>query len=82
MREIDLLLLEELTMHRSLNSNLDIPARSRALQAVGLLLVLACSGAVLMHSLTRGAKVVASAAQQVEIAEPASGTPGQFPDVP
>ena len=69
-------------MHHSLNSNLDIPTRSRALQAVGSLLVLACWGVVFMHSLTRGPMIVAAAAQQAEIVEPASGALGQFSGVP
>jgi len=82
MREIDLLLLEELTMHHSLNSNLDIPTLSRALQAAGLLLVLACWGVVFTYSLIRGSTIVAAAAQQAEIVEPASGALGQFSGAP
>jgi hypothetical protein len=82
MREMDLLLLEELTMHHSLNSHLDIPARSRAVQTVGLLLVLACWGVVFVYSLIRSPTIVAAAAQQAEIVEPASGIVGQFSGVP
>jgi hypothetical protein len=82
MREMDLLLLEELTMHRSLNSHLDIPTRSRALQTVGLLVVLACWGAVFAYSLIRGPTIVAAAAQQAEIVESASSALGQFAGAP
>jgi hypothetical protein len=79
MREIDLRLLEDLMMHRSLNPHLEVPARTRILQAIALLLVLAAWGVVLAHSLSHGATVVAHAPRQAEATQPASDlarTPG------
>ena len=73
MREIDLLLLEELTMRRSLGRPFDRPAWTRVLQVVPLLLVVAGCGVMLAHSLSRTVTADARPPQQVGAMDPASG---------
>ena len=82
MREIDLLLLEDLLMHRQLHPKPDLPARTRALQAGCLLLVIACLGVVFTHSLTHGNAVVAAVPQQAKAVNPASVTLGEVLSAP
>jgi hypothetical protein len=83
MREIDLLLLEEQTMRRSLDCPFDGPAWTRVLQVVPLLLVLAgCCGVMLANSVRHTATAGAQPPQQVGAMDPASGTFVQAPGVP
>ncbi len=76
MRDIDLLLLEDLLMHRQLYPHLELPARTRALQAGCLLLVLACWIVVFASGFTRRETSVAVAAT------PSAGAMATAPDSP
>ena len=72
MRDIDLLLLEELMMFR--NSNVDVPVYARAPQTLGLLIVL-------VYALSRGHPEVA-AAPPSETVDTASGDMGLLNGMP
>jgi hypothetical protein len=82
MREIDLLLLEELTMRRSLGRTFDRPAWTRVLQVVPLLLVVAGCGGMLAHSLSRTVTADAQPPQQIGAVNPSSGIFIQAPGAP